>query len=84
MPPLQFFQEAGEEIEYERSYYRQRSTAAEAAFLRDTPRDRGIGAKGCVSGGCPTRVAPDAARSWPGASPARASQLGNSSARGKC
>jgi hypothetical protein len=35
MLPLQFFEEAGEEVEHERSYYRQRSTTAEAAFLRE-------------------------------------------------
>ena len=35
MLPLQFFEEASEEIEHERSYYRERSITAEAAFLRE-------------------------------------------------
>jgi|SRR5687767_6341882 plasmid stabilization system protein ParE len=35
MLPLQFFEEAGREIEKERSFYRERSESAEAAFLRE-------------------------------------------------
>jgi plasmid stabilization system protein ParE len=33
--PLHFFEEAAEEIEKERSWYRQRSESAEAAFLKE-------------------------------------------------
>lgn len=35
MLPLQFFEKASQEIEHERSYYRQRSITAETAFLRE-------------------------------------------------
>lgn len=35
MLQLQFFEEAGEEIERERGWYRQRSESAEAAFLKE-------------------------------------------------
>lgn len=35
MVSVAFFEEAGEEIEHERSYYRERSVTAEAAFLRE-------------------------------------------------
>lgn len=32
---VEFFEEAGDEIEFERSYYREHSITAEAAFLRE-------------------------------------------------
>ena len=35
MFPLRFFEDAGREIEKERGFYRERSEAAEAAFLRE-------------------------------------------------
>src|SRR2546428_13062058 len=35
MLPLQLFEEAGREIEKERSFYHERSDSAEAAFLRE-------------------------------------------------
>ena len=35
MPPLKFFEQAAEEIEKERRFYRERSESAEAAFLRE-------------------------------------------------
>lgn len=35
MLPVAFFEEAAEEIEHERTYYRERSITAEAAFLRE-------------------------------------------------
>jgi plasmid stabilization system protein ParE len=34
-PSLRLFREASKEIEHERAYYRRRSPAAEAAFLRE-------------------------------------------------
>ena len=35
MLPLKFFEEASEEIEKERQFYRERSESAETAFLRE-------------------------------------------------
>jgi plasmid stabilization system protein ParE len=35
MLPFEFFEEAGQEIEKERSFYRERSESAEAGFLRE-------------------------------------------------
>jgi plasmid stabilization system protein ParE len=35
---LRFFEEAAEEVEHERIWYRRRSESAEAAFLRELDR----------------------------------------------